>query len=430
MRGKALLELGRPREALQWLIQSRERFAAANDLAGASRTQVDEAEARRLLGQFAEAVALSRESLVMLERVADPVVQAKVYRNLGITLCQQGEMREGISALREALTQYDELGDLFSVGYTHHDLGVALRRSGDLAASEFHFQQALARFDQVGDHGRASHTLNSLGVGLHLQGKYDEALQVYTQAQEKAQQAGMLRTITTILIGKGDVYRDLGRYAEAADAYDEARQLVEQSEAPILVLYLLIAQGSLYRLRNDMLRAAALLAPRLRGGPRAQRRVREGPGLPAAGDPPLRAGQPAHGARLPERVPDHLPEIGTRHELARVHLHLARLANLEGHRPAAMEHLAEVFRNTLELGTHAFLVPDARRMTPAAAPWAWPGGWAATPWRTCCAGPKARRPAAGTPRPGCRRWAPRRCRSASWPGLGAGLPRRERGERG
>ena len=185
VRGKALLELGRPREALQWLSQSRERFAEANDLAGASRTQVEEAEARRLLGQFAEAIALSRESLVLLERVADPVVRAKAYLNLGITLCQQGEMREGIPALREALSQYDELGDLFSVGMTHHDLGVALRRSGDLAASEFHFQQALARYEQVGDHGRASHTLNSLGVGLHLQGKYDEALQVYTQAQDK-----------------------------------------------------------------------------------------------------------------------------------------------------------------------------------------------------------------------------------------------------
>ncbi len=364
VRGKALLELGRPREALQWLSQSREQFAAANDLGGASRTQVDEAEARRLLGQFAEAVALSRESLVLLERVADPVVQAKVYRNLGITLCQQGEMREGITALREALTEYDELGDLFSVGYTHHDLGVALRRSGDLAASEFHFQQALARFEQVGDFGRASHTLNSLGVGLHLQGKYEEALQVYTQAQDKAQQAGMLRTITTILIGKGDVYRDLGRYADAAGAYDEARQLVEQAEAPILVLYLLIAQGSLYRLRNDMLRAAALLR---RAYEEARERNAEYEKAQASlqlgilhyeqGNLPAARGYLSESRAIFQR-------IGTRHELARVHLHLARLVNLEGQQVSAMDELTEVFRNSLELGTHAFLVPDARRMTP------------------------------------------------------------------
>jgi DNA-binding SARP family transcriptional activator/Tfp pilus assembly protein PilF len=300
----------------------------------------------------------------MLERVADPVVQAKVYRNLGITLCQQGEMREGISALREALSQYDELGDLFSVGYTHHDLGVALRRSGDLAASEFHFQQALARYEQVGDHGRASHTLNSLGVGLHLQGKYDEALQVYTQAQDKAQQAGMLRTITTILIGKGDVYRDLGRYAEAADAYDEARQLVEQSEAPILVLYLLIAQGSLYRLRSDMLRAAALLR-------RAYEEARERNAEYEKAQASLQLGILHYEQGNLATARGYLSEsrtifrsIGTRHELARVHLHLARLASLEGQQPAAMDELCEVFRNTLELGTHAFLVPDARRMSP------------------------------------------------------------------
>jgi LuxR family maltose regulon positive regulatory protein len=364
VRGKALLELGRPREALQWLSLSRERFAEANDLAGAALTQVDEAEARRLLGQFTEAIALSRESLLMLERVADPVAQAKVHRNLGITLCQQGEMREGISALREALSQYDQLGDLISVGYTHHDLGVALRRSGDLAASEFHFQQALARLEQMGDHGRASHTLNSLGVGLHLQGKYDEALQVYSQAQEKAQQAGMLRTITTILIGKGDVYRDLGRYAEASGAYDEARQLVEQSEAPILVLYLLIAQGSLYRLRNDMLRAAALLR-------RAYEEARERNAEFEKAQASLQLGILHYEQGNLPTARDYLGEsrtifrsIGTRHELARVYLHLARLASLDGHLPAAMDDLCEVFRNTLELGTHAFLVPDARRMTP------------------------------------------------------------------
>jgi LuxR family maltose regulon positive regulatory protein len=364
VRGKALLELGRPREALQWIIQSREQFTAINDSAGALRTQVEEAEARRLLGQFAEAIALSRESLALLERLADPVIRAKAFRNLGIALCQQGDMREGIPALRDALSQYDELGDLFSAGVTHHDLGVALRRSGDLAASEFHFQKALARYEQVGDQGRASHTLNSLGVGLHLQGKYDEALQVYTQAQDKAQQAGMLRTITTILIGKGDVYRDLGRYAEAAGAYDEARQLVEQSEAPILVLYLLIAQGSLYRLRGDMLRAAALLR---RAYEEARERNAEFEKAQAAlqlgilhyeqGNLPTSRGYLGESQVI-------FQSIGTRHELARVCLHLARLASLEGQQPAAMDDLREVFRNTLELGTHAFLLPDARRMTP------------------------------------------------------------------
>ena len=53
--------------------------------------------------------------------------------------------------------------------------------------------------------------------------------------------------------------------------------------------------------------------------------------------------------------------MGTRHEMARVYLHFARLASLEGRQAVALEHLAEVFRTTLELGTHAFLVPDARR---------------------------------------------------------------------
>ena len=52
---------------------------------------MEEAEARRALGQFNESVALTRESLAMLERAPDPMVRAKAYRNLGITLCQQGE---------------------------------------------------------------------------------------------------------------------------------------------------------------------------------------------------------------------------------------------------------------------------------------------------------------------------------------------------
>ncbi len=364
LRGKILVDQGKAQEALGWLNQARRGFAGAGDRDGSARAQVEEAEAQRMLNRLPESAALTRDVLEREDKAVDPTVVAKAYRNLGITLCQMGESGEGIGALRQALAGHSELGDIFSVGLTHHDLGVALRRAGDLAASEYHFQQALVRFDQAGDQSRAANTLNSLGFGLHLQGKYEEALQVYVRAQEKAQQAGLMRTLAAVIMGRGDVYRDQGRFGEAASAYDEARQVVEQLEAFGQVLNLLIAQGNLYRLRNDMLRAAALLR---RAYEEARERNAEFEKAQAAlslGIVHCEQGNLGTARDYFEEARAVYARMGTRHELARVYLYQARLASLEGKQSTVLSLLTELFRATLELGTHAFLTPDARRLLP------------------------------------------------------------------
>lgn len=364
LRGKILVDQGKAQEALGWLNQARLGFAAAGDAAGTDRAQVEEAEAQRMLNHLPEAAALTREVLTHADKAADPTVAARAYRNLGITLCQMGESGEGIGALRQALSAYADLGDVFSAGLTHHDLGVALRRAGDLAASDYHFQQALSRFDQAGDQSRAANSLNSLGVGLHLQGKYEEALQVYARAQDMAQQAGLMRTLAAVIMGRGDVYRDQGRFSEAAAAYEEARLVVEQLEAPGQVLNLLISQGNLYRLRNDTLRAAALLRRAYEESRERNAEFEKAQAALSLGIVHCEQGNLGTARDYFEEARAVYLRMGTRHELARVYLYQARLASLEGRQSTVLSLLTELFRATLELGTHAFLAPDARRLLP------------------------------------------------------------------
>jgi DNA-binding SARP family transcriptional activator len=127
------------------------------------------------------------------------------------------------------------------------------------------------------------------------------------------------------------------------------------------VLYLLNAQGNLYRQQGDMLRAAALLRRAYEEARERSAEYEKAQAAIALGMLHCEQGNLGTARDYLAEAQTVFARMGTRHELARVYLQFARLASLEGRQAAAHENLAAVFRATLELGTHAFLVPDARR---------------------------------------------------------------------
>ena len=228
--------------------------------------------ALRLSGQARLAVSACQEALAELD--TEPAAAAEhvaaAHRNLGVCLCQLGDLSSGTEELRRALEQYRQAGLRYGIALTHGDLSVALSLAGNQAASEWHNQEALSHWLEIGHPGNIANALNSQGVSQHMRGEYEAALATYERALDYARRGASRRLQAFIWAGKGDVYREMSRWPLAMQAYEQAQPLAEALRDPGLLCYLRTMKAEVHRGKgesdvvDDALRElAARLAPEL-----------------------------------------------------------------------------------------------------------------------------------------------------------------------
>lgn len=182
--GLALIDLGRPEEALDYLKQSVERYRDLCVPIEVARVQHNVGLALECLGRWQDAVETLAKSLGILEVFRDVKETTYLGMELGWCYAKLGQREKALEHARSALETAQVNGWRQEVAWAYLHLGQVYRELGELDQSRLAFEAAMELFEAL--NLRAEWALASADYGdlLAQTGQMDEALKAYRLAVE------------------------------------------------------------------------------------------------------------------------------------------------------------------------------------------------------------------------------------------------------
>lgn len=305
LQGQALIELGRPREALAPLREARQLFLLTGDLpaaAVATRWQgrahyaggdpeaawesLEEALAacRRIGHRGEEAQVLAelagvlwvagrkeegavryREALALARALGDRRQEARVLHQLAVRHEQSEEYGQAAELYLAAVAIHQETGDEESLGLDLHGAARSLATAGDLDTARRLESRALEIFRRRGDRLAAAKAERNLGWLAQQQGDlplagrhFDQALADYRAAGERTGEALVLNDLALLLRGQDQLWRAEQLFAEVAELYREVGSASGQAAALANLGGVQAGRGRLEEAEEALRRAVAL----------------------------------------------------------------------------------------------------------------------------------------------------------------------------
>ena len=216
-----------------------------------------EMETRRAMtferrGDFEHAVEGLRRGQALLEREAEPCIQAaRLYHALGQVHINHGEHRAGLEHARHAVAILDALPSSPDVQVERaialRQLGMGHGEIGEHADALRAFGDCLTVAEQLGDEHLIADTLNCLGSLCVRRGEYDAAIGRLQRGLDLARHVGDLHTQALCLVNLGDAYQSRGEPRNALQYLQESARLAEETGARSLAhfVYGLLVQTTL-----------------------------------------------------------------------------------------------------------------------------------------------------------------------------------------
>jgi tetratricopeptide (TPR) repeat protein len=206
-------EIGRPREAADFLEQSLHIFRGLRNHLGEARVLCYFIRTYRDLGRFADAVACFRDALPVARASNDRRLEANILRNMGMAYRDHGDPDEALSCLEDALSLFRQVGEDWLEAHTVRDMGMIYRQQGRPAEAEASFTRSLAVFEELDDRRAAARALNSLGECYRDQRRWEDAVTPLRNCLEIFRDLGDRRWEAYTLRALGDTYREWGQAA-------------------------------------------------------------------------------------------------------------------------------------------------------------------------------------------------------------------------
>ena len=219
----------------------------------ASRRAALEAKAiacRIARGDFAAALAHSREVLVDESRIDSLPVRAVLHLRCSEALFRLGRLEESRSQAEEGLSLADQAQDVALSAMALNQIGRLCYREGDLLQARERYEEALALFRRIGDEVSLARVRNNLGLIHKNLCEWDSAVAHLRGALESYRRLGRMVESGGSLLNLGIVYQKSGDWDRALDHYQQAEGVFLQVGDHFGLCRVAIGIGNLARLQR------------------------------------------------------------------------------------------------------------------------------------------------------------------------------------
>ncbi|MGH3938233.1 MAG: tetratricopeptide repeat protein [Pseudonocardiaceae bacterium] len=305
-------------------------------------------------GHYLDAVAIHTHARHAAHHTHDPVAEAHMLTNLGITCWRQDRYEQAVEHFQQALGLFRKIGDRTGEARAVGNLGLVYGRQGRYEQAVKHHQDALAWFREIGYRAGEAGTLTNLGAVYWWQGRYEKAAEHLRQALDLSREIGDRASETDALTNLGLVDPEQGGYGQAVDHLQQALDLSREIGHRAGEARALDTLGGVYRRQGcyedaaEHLRQALALLRKI-GDRSGEAGALNGLGETHRATGELREARTQHTAALTVAT-----QIGDRYEQARTHNGLAHTHHTTGDPEQTRQHWREALALYADLG-----VPDA-----------------------------------------------------------------------
>jgi DNA-binding winged helix-turn-helix (wHTH) protein/tetratricopeptide (TPR) repeat protein/TolB-like protein len=208
--GDALLTMGKPREAIRLIEESRDLARKADFQWGIGMAAANLGVALQAQGDLDGAEKAYLEALVIAQRLGSAQAMAAQLYVLGTLHRDRGELSEARKLLDESRDWCVKIGDRMGEAQALDVGGGVLIAQGDLAGARQHFERELALSQALGNPTQAAFAVNNLGKILAVQGELTEARRRYEEAFAAFHKAGDASSAAEAMAASAGVAAQLG----------------------------------------------------------------------------------------------------------------------------------------------------------------------------------------------------------------------------
>lgn len=207
LRGRALLELGRPKDAVVVLDDALRLFRASGQRDLAARTLFDLARAHAALEAHGEALnlALQCEHAVAVGDIVDRTLELKVTAALAGLLLLVGDVTAADLRSERARALAEDVADPSILAALYEDLTVTRQRQGDLDAALTYARRALAAYEELGRMRDVGSSWNTLGWVYVRRGQASRGAEALARSERIARESGDARLMGYVLQSRAEL---------------------------------------------------------------------------------------------------------------------------------------------------------------------------------------------------------------------------------
>jgi tetratricopeptide (TPR) repeat protein len=190
---------------------------------------IAQAEARRVLARYAEAVEDLQAALKHPAVSGQLRWEAEIYKRIGDLCKSLKQPEEGKKALEEALARFRQLEDKVEISHVLNNIGNILFVAGELDLAQSTYEEALALQRELKLQREIASTLNNIGGLLVLRSQYDRATRHLTEAVAIKRVLDDPEELARSLNNLAVAYVETGKYQRASDVLAESYEINVQA---------------------------------------------------------------------------------------------------------------------------------------------------------------------------------------------------------
>ncbi|MGZ4873797.1 MAG: CHAT domain-containing protein [Candidatus Angelobacter sp.] len=192
---------------------------------GQFRTQIDKAKALRDAGSSDEARKIYESVLPPLRSQVPSQELVDALNNLSDIATMSGEYARAVALSRESAAACRKMQDKNCEAQAHDDAGLAHSNAGNYPEAAAELDLGLKLTAETGNAQTAVLILNNLGIVYYYQAKYSEALRTYESALQYVEKSGTEAWTATwrqlTLLNLATLYQRLGNDQRAIKTYND-----------------------------------------------------------------------------------------------------------------------------------------------------------------------------------------------------------------